>query len=172
MSAWVLLAILVLAGVLNLAVFLMVWRLRQIPPRHPEAPRFPRMLAMVMSWILALGALGAALHSWSFIRSATTAQGRVIELKERISQEGDTKSYSPTFEFQDAAGQTHVVESSFASNPPAHEVGEVVPVLYPPGDPSSARIDRARYHWFVPGILGALSVASGVFGLVLHRPLR
>lgn len=172
MNAWLLLTLLALAGVSNLILFLVVWRLRRISQRQPEMRRLPWLLAVAMSWILALGALGTALHSWSFIRSATTTQGRVIALKERLSQENDSKTYSPTFEFQDAAGQPHVVESSFASNPPAHEVGEVVPVLYRPGDPSAARIDRARYHWFAPGVLGALSVASGVFGLVLQRQLR
>lgn len=89
--------------------------------------------------------LGSCAHTRSFLARAARTEGTVIRL-ERVSTNDPSGhsynnfSYRPVVRF-DYHGHPVVFASQSASNPPAYNEGETVPVLYLEYDPSSARID-------------------------------
>jgi len=69
--------------------------------------------------------------------------------------------YRAVVQFQTAQGQSVQWTESMASNPPAGQPGDEVPVKYDPADPEEARITKPFRLWFLPGLLGLL---GGIFG--------
>jgi len=95
--------------------------------------------------IYALVALVSLLVGWRFVRSAARADGRVIQMVEREGEHG--KLYAPVFVFRDSSGAEHTVHSDTASDPPEHQVGDTVHVLYLPESPQDAKTDRFFFSW-------------------------
>lgn len=106
---------------------------------------------------------GVALErTLAFRQSAEEATGRVVDLVR------GQDTYAPLVEYRAADGQTYTFVSSTSSNPPRYNPGEEVPVLYDPGDPYHARIDRWMETWFLPLLFGFVGlVFTGVGGGML-----
>ena len=119
--------------------------------------------------ICALIALVSLVVGWHFVRSAARADGRVIQMVERAGEHG--KLYAPVFVFRDSSGVEHTVHSETASDPPQHQVGDTVRILYSPHNPQDAKTDRFFSLWglpFVTGVLAAFYLPVGL--LVWHWP--
>jgi len=104
----------------------------------------------------------------SFLERAVPAAGVVVDMVANDS--GDTTTYAPIVAFEDH-GRTYRFKDSVASNPPSHRMGEAVRVLYDPGRPADARIDRGRWNKVIPilvAISGGLFCALGIW-LVCRR---
>ena len=84
-----------------------------------------------------------------FLKTAVAAQGTVTGHVERSGSEGGTV-YSPVVQFTTIEGQTLTFTESVASNPPRHQPGSMVKVLYPPGNPQAARVAGWFGLWFLP----------------------
>src|SRR4051812_35444155 len=102
--------------------------------------------------ICALVALTSLLVGWQFVRSAVSADGRVIQMVEQEEEHG--KLYAPVFVFRDSSGAEHTIHSHTASYPPEHQVGDTVRVLYLPGSPQDAKTDRFFSLWGLPFVTG------------------
>ena len=94
----------------------------------------------------------ALFKAYNLENSGSTTTGTVIEMEESSSTEGGCCVYSPVVEFQ-ANGQTYTFESDNASDPPAYQVGETVPVIYDPNDPNTAQINKWSERWLFPIII-------------------
>jgi len=94
----------------------------------------------------------AAYISWKLEQTGETVTGTVVRLEESDSSEGGCCVYSPVIKFA-ANGQTFSFETGNASYPPAYEVGEEVSVLYDPGDPNTAQINKWSERWLFPIII-------------------
>jgi uncharacterized protein DUF3592/TIR domain-containing protein len=128
---------------------------------------------------LGLVSLGIGLYlgarTLSFVSRAQGVQGRVIGLAP--NEKGD--SYFPVVEFKIAGGRSVTFRSSFGSSPPAHEVGEAVPVLYDPRQPSNATIRSFFVLWgpalglvFFGAVFGAIGLGLLIYALIRGRRQR
>jgi hypothetical protein len=124
----------------------------------------------LMLWCLVIGgsiALGVALWSghasWRLLHESVRTTGTVIEMA-KMSRDGSGRdlslndSWAPVFRFRDAAGKEHTVRSSFYRSPPAHRVGDAVPVVYSASAPEEARIHQFAYFWLMPTLSGGFAI--------------
>jgi len=105
-----------------------------------------------------------------FVQIAKHTDGKIIRMIEHKDKDEDT-AYFPVFSFRDGQGKEQVIHSSSGSFPPAYEVGDTVPVLYNPNDPSNAKIDSFFSIWgipFITGIIGLVVLPAGL--LILYWP--
>lgn len=105
-----------------------------------------------------------------------SAPGVVVEMVERqyVDSETDNTStyYYPVVEFKARDGKRRTLELTEGSNPPSHEGGDEVTILYEPDNPSDARIKSfgsSALMWILPGITGILGVAFLGGVLVVQR---
>jgi len=111
---------------------------------------------------LALAIILLSLAGWfglqtrTYLQTAASTTGTVVELRESRSSEGGSV-YTTVFEFEDASGVTHTVASRWASSPASHAVGEAVTVRYDPASPAKARLEGLS-NWIVPFIFGVTSL--------------
>jgi len=100
-----------------------------------------------------------------FVRAAIHTRGRVVELRERSSDNGS--SFSPVFTYRDSRGEEHRIYSTVGSDPPNYEVGQSVPVLYRPNRPLDARIDDFHSVWGLPFVTGIVAVVDLAIALII-----
>lgn len=107
--------------------------------------------------------------SWQLENEGERATGTVVRLEESSSSEGGCCVYSPVIEF-DVNGQTYSFEGDNASNPPAYNVGEEVNVLYHPGNPDTAQINKWSERWLFPIIIiPAMLITALILNFFLIR---
>jgi hypothetical protein len=119
---------------------------------------------------LLVGAGALRAHTSSFLAHASHAQGTVVALQPKRSDNSTT--YSPVVHFKHG---TEVIEftSSTSSNPPGYHVGETVPVLYLDSDPYNAKLDFFFSLWGGAVILGGIgTVFLLIGGGMILVPLR
>ena len=110
--------------------------------------------------------------SWQLEQSGERTTGNVVRLDESESGEGGCCVYSPVIDFV-AGGQTFTFESGNASDPPAYDVGEEVPVLYDPANPETAQIDSFFERWVFPIIIiPAMILAALLVNFFMIRSWR
>lgn len=110
--------------------------------------------------------------SWKLQTNGEKVEGTVVRLNEQSDSEGDCCTYVPVVEFE-AGGRTYSFEGGTASDPPAYETGERVPVLYDPADPETAQIDKWSERWLFPMlIIPAMIIAALVTTIVMFRAWR
>jgi hypothetical protein len=93
--------------------------------------------------------------SYMFSTTGIEAPGTVVRLESSHSSEGGT-TYSPVFSYT-VDGQKYEYESVNSSNPPSHEVGEQVTLLYDPDRPDKARENSFWELWLLPCIMCPVS---------------
>ncbi|MBZ5486802.1 DUF3592 domain-containing protein [Halomonas aquamarina] len=109
-------------------------------------------------------------QSRAFYDQAVSAEGTVIELVERRSE--DSITYRPVVEFVTGDGTQVEFTSRVGSNPPGYAIGERVEVLFDPDNPNNARLDgffESMGAWLIFGAIGALFFLSGVGSLLYSR---
>ncbi len=132
---------------------------------NPNTMKVIIIILLVISMILLGGSLYAYMSTTEFLKSADTAEGVVLKL---IPVEGDETTYAPVFGFKDRSGESHVIESSSSSNPPAFERGEKIEVIYDPEKPQNARINSFFNLWGGAVILGIVGIFFLIFGLIFY----
>ncbi len=124
--------------------------------------------------LLLLGGCGLIALSWHLASqqsrmnaSGLRAPGHVVSLQSERSS-GDDTVYYPIVSF-DVAGTPLQFKSRVGSNPPSHQVGETVTVLYLASNPpATAMIDRGRWNWLpvaLTGLSGTLFVIMAVLSI-------
>ncbi len=119
-------------------------------------------------------AIYLGLERADFLETALTADGEVIKLNERRSD--DSYVYYPVVEFK-LPGSYDVLsfEHDAGSNPPSYRVGEQVQVLYDPRNPQNAIIDAGLFNWFAPGIasiMGLIFASVGISSIKQWRKFK
>jgi hypothetical protein len=103
------------------------------------------------------------------------ADGTVVRIESEFNpgSEGSQTTYYSVVRFETASGREHTFRDSVGSSHPIDKRGEVVGVIYAPGDLERAIIDRGIWNWAIPGgcgSFGALILAASLRGLVgAHR---
>jgi hypothetical protein len=111
--------------------------------------------------------IGAAwmVHSTrEFLAGAQRTEGTVVALVPSRGSSGSTL-YSPVVTFRSADGRDIEVRSRVASNPPAHDEGETVSVLYRPAAPGDAQVESFFSLWGGASIVGGIGSAFFLVGL-------
>jgi hypothetical protein len=119
-----------------------------------------------------------------YIRSAIRTEGDVIGLiphKEhgefiRVKTAQGVKleqkyTYRVVVRFKPLRGRQVKFTPGMSMRPPPYQVGDRVPVLYPPEHPHRAQIDRFLFLWFLVimlNLFGLLSIGMGVLLRVLQ----
>jgi hypothetical protein len=129
-------------------------------------------LLLVGVIFLAIGAVFIALAAFflerirRFLRTAVSTEGVVLELIESSGSEGGTV-YQAVVQFETADGRTIRWQESMASNPPAGQVGDQVPMKYDPANPQQARVAKTFRLWFLPGLFASLGILFLGIGAIL-----
>jgi hypothetical protein len=97
-------------------------------------------------------------------REGTRVTATVRELKE--SQSDDTPAYAPIFEFSTPDGKVHRIESTTASYPAPHAVGDKISVLYDPADPAGARVESFTGLWLGAALMGGGAVLGSIVAIL------
>lgn len=84
-------------------------------------------------------------------------EGVVIE--NLRSRDSDGTTYTPVVEFQLENGESVTETMNYSSNPPSYNVGDPIPIIYMPGDPSSASINTTFWMVTFPWIF----IGTGIF---------
>ncbi len=100
---------------------------------------------IVSSVILLIGAGFAYWSSKSFVDQAVKTKGKVIHLRESVS-DGNTYYY-PSYTFTDSSGVKHTIHASSGSNPPSYSFFSL---------------------WGLPTILSVLGGVYLIFGIFLN----
>jgi hypothetical protein len=132
--------------------------------RLAAKPRIPPEIGRVLRFIGALSVIiGLAIGAYSvwFVVGAEQAQGTVIEMA----------GQAPIVEYQ-VKGRHLKVEARVKSSPSPYSVGEKVPVLYRPGDPSYAQINTFTERWLFPLSFSGHGIALIVASIFLPRFLE
>jgi hypothetical protein len=99
----------------------------------------------------------------AFVSTAVRVTGRVVDLEYTNYGGSHGGGYVTVFAFKDGSGLPQTNRTSFAQDPPTHQIGAKIMVLYATGSPESAQIQSFNTLWFLPAILGGFGVCF--FGL-------
>lgn len=111
-----------------------------------------------------IGAAALALSTRSFLASAERTQGTVTELVATRGSNGSVL-YRPVVVFRTGDGRDVTVRSTVASNPPAHDEGEAVDVLYHPAAPHEAQVGSFFSLWGGATVVGGIGSIFFLVGL-------
>jgi hypothetical protein len=118
--------------------------------------------------IIGLGSLVLSIKLYRdtshFVKTALPTQGTVIE-NTRQGAPGTRIRYTPKVRFI-VSGSSYEFVSLVGSNPASYTIGQPVSVLYTPGTPSNARINRFKDLWFGPLISLIIGLLFPVAGLL------
>jgi hypothetical protein len=135
-----------------------------------EDVMFPRIFGSIFAGIGSIFAVIGiifGLNTHSFVATAISAQGTIIDLVLRSSTDSEGYSssvYHPVVKFTDRSGEPTVFEANAGSNPPAFSKGQQVEVLYNPQKPNSAMINSRFELWFFPIIFTSLGFTFTLIG--------
>jgi len=104
-------------------------------------------------------------HIQHFVATASHSPGKVTKLVEENGNHHIV--YFPVFEFRDAYGQRHEIDSHSGSYPPEYEVGDKISVLYQTDKPDNATIDSFWNIWIWPVVLGVFGATDLIIGVGL-----
>lgn len=122
----------------------------------------------------AVALLGAAVRSarQTMRLRRTGARSTAIVRELNTVESFEDTAYAPAFEFATADGTVHRIVSDAAANPPSHNVGDEVTVLYDPADPSGAQIEAFASLWLGPVLMmvgGNVTLGVAIFCLWFTR---
>ena len=98
------------------------------------------------------------------VQGGLRAEAEVVGLDRRQSSRPNSYVYAPVFRFTAQDGQAYEVRSSVASNPPAHALGDRVPVVYRPEAPEDAVLDSFLELWSISLIAGSIGLVFFALG--------
>ncbi|MBD2441068.1 DUF3592 domain-containing protein [Nostoc sp. FACHB-110] len=122
--------------------------------------------------IFAISGIFIALNTHSFVAKGISTQGTVIDLVRHTSRDSNGRrstAYYPVVKFTPNSGDPVTFEANSGSNPPAHQRGQQIDILYNPQEPEAATINSWFNFWFLPTMfigMGSLFVVIGGIPLV------
>ena len=122
--------------------------------------------------LLAVAAVVVTVRTAVFAAGAETTDGRVVAVD--VRQSGGAASevtYFPVVEFTPAGARQAVRFAGDGSGATEYRVGDTAPVLYPPGEPSDARIGGLAGLWSTPASLAFAAMLAVGAGVLLRRVL-
>ena len=124
---------------------------------------------MTVPFIAACFVPPGLLLAWVQVKRArvaawTRTQGTVIEM---CSPGRRSQTLAPVVRFVTEQGQVFVHTSRAGSSPRGYRVGEIVPMVYDPRDPSRAAIPHLFQLWCSEVILRIILGIYGVIGLTV-----
>ena len=121
--------------------------------------------------LLALIGLFLFIRTRIFIGKAQGVKGTVIQMVySRSSSSSSSGGYAPVYQFRTLDGQTIMIHDSLSSNPPRFQVGQEIEVLYDPGNPQKAHLNKWINLYFVPVLLGGIGLIFGGVGIAIVFP--
>jgi hypothetical protein len=135
--------------------------IRRGPPR-PQRRGPPLLVGVIFALVGAVFAaigIGVGIKNWTFAATARETEGTVV----RLVVTGKRGTAAPVVRYE-VKGQSFEFQSSVASSPPAHGVGEKVTVLYQPDQPHQGNIKSFMDLWFLPVIFAGLGTLFFVIG--------
>ena len=113
----------------------------------------------------------------SFVARSVPTDGTIVDFVEVITQDDegrDVSTYAPRFEFIDGNGEVQRVTSPQSSSFNSEEIGDTIPILYDPENPTDANIDSFGNLWLGSVLLSVFGliffiVGAGMFYLVSRR---
>jgi len=142
------------------------FRERQTKQRAQLARMAPFLLLAGLA-LLAFGVYASRMLL-SLETSGVRTSGSVTSLSSSSSSNGGV-SYYPVVRYRDGTGRSVTFRDSTGTNPPLYRVGEAVTVLYLPGEPGRAIIDRGPWNWLPSVILYVLGGATCLGALAARR---
>src|ERR1044072_1125694 len=122
------------------------------------------LICIVVGGAFCLAAVFTWLRTRRFIEESVPAVGEVIELREH-HDEGVT--YSPVIRLNGPDGRAVVFNESISSNPPAHNVGDRVKILYHLDDPTHAKVASTTNLYLLTMIFAAIGVITFLVGVLI-----
>lgn len=114
------------------------------------------------------GSIYLGMNRWDFLERAEMTNGTVIEFQSHTDDDGTT--YYPVVEFTSPnTAETITFKHDVGSSHPSYSRGDVVPVLFDPGDVNEAIIDEGLWNWFAPIIVGFLGFTFFLAGGAVTR---
>ena len=132
---------------------------------RPVSP-IPWILCAVGAGMFLLVAIGTSIYSLYFLSSSVPTEATITEIIERENDDG-SKSYSPVYTYTLPDGQSFT-ERSTVSDGRRFQVGDTVPIRYLKASPHQSRMDYFMHHWFLPILLGCMSVGLGAVAAALR----
>ncbi len=112
-----------------------------------------------VNFLIAIGLLVWSAYVWQdtkdFLAVAVQERGEVVRLESERDSDGDV-TYRSIVSYITQEGEKIEFRDKVSSNPPSHERGDIVEVLYDPTAPEKAWIDRGVWNWTVPGALAGV----------------
>ena len=121
------------------------------------------LFLLILSILELLGGCYFYFDTKTFLSTAESASGTIVELVEKSSSDGST--YAPVFTFKDTLGTTHKVESSVSSSPAAYSVNEKIKVFYLSKEPNEAKIDSFFSLWGGATVLAVVAFFTFIMSL-------
>lgn len=126
--------------------------------------RSPLVVGLVLFAIGGIFAtIGLSMATWTIMWASggtQSTEGTVI----RMVRSG--KGTKPVAKYE-VVGQSHEVVGQLTTSPPAHRVGDKVPVLYKTDTPADAVIDTFINRWLFPTIFGSIGGVLTLVGVVV-----
>jgi hypothetical protein len=131
--------------------------------RRSSRPAWIAHLLFMIAVVAGIAALIWFANTLTFVRSAVSVPGTVVELERTQCQ--NAICYAPRVLFSEAVGGRQVeFVSSMSSNPPAFHVDEQVTVLYSPERPEKAIIQGFFSIWGAVILLFGFPVVFAIVG--------
>lgn len=124
-----------------------------------------------ISIVLGLGILAIALwQAWGVLNlgHGIRTSGRVVELSEGTADRSGDAFLSPVVQYTDPNDGVLRFHDRTGARPSPFKAGDTVPVIFLPGKPATATIDRGTGHWATVGwsaVMGIVLTGLGVFAL-------
>ena len=108
-------------------------------------------------------------HQEKIFAGAVHTTGTVVALLPRGGSD-NSRTYAPVVRYRTKDGMSVDFTASTASNSKAHNVGDVVRVVYTPLNPGQADIDSWTSRWLLPLLCGTLAlIFVGLGGIAVIR---
>ncbi|PWH14924.1 MAG: DUF3592 domain-containing protein [Anaerolineae bacterium] len=135
---------------------------------HPFDGLLGGPIAILIGAILLFFGQQTQSRTAAFVQQSARAEGIVVDLvrTQKTDERGNIQtSYYPVIEFTTAQGELIRYQASTGSNPPSHQKGDKVQVLYNPANPQRAVEDSFFSLWLPSAIMlgsGALVILIGI----------
>lgn len=111
------------------------------------------------------------IHIQRFLAGAVSTQGSISQIVEEYDSEGHL-TYTPEIRYKDQQGQNHFIRTFISSNEGDYQVGEPMPVLYNPQNPTQASIGTFWEIYLGCILVAILSLAALISGGVTSILLK
>lgn len=144
---------------------------KSMPAAKKSASAVPGLVFLVIGAILVAIGLLMGSSSIDLYSSGIKTEGTVTNMVARRDSPTDmtdmSVSYYPVILFTTEGGTAIQYQSNVGSSPPAYQVGEIVEVLYKPGNPQNASINSFFQLWGATAILGGIGLLFAIIGFIL-----